>query len=93
MAISRKMTLLLPTFKGENDDLKHLYFILTDPCFDYEQNRPEMLLLVNCSSIKEGRVYDDACVLTAGEHSFIVKDSFIFYQEMRIESLFNIEKA
>lgn len=91
--IERKITLLLPTFKGSSDELKHLFFILTDPCIDYEYNRSDMLLLVNCSSINPDRPYDETCVLSVGEHPFIIRESYIYYKEMRIESLFSIEKG
>lgn len=93
MTVGRKITVLLPTFKGSSDELKHLFFILTDPCTDYECDRNEMLLLVNCSSIVPNKPYDDTCILHIGDHPFIVKDSYIYYKEMRIESLLNIQRG
>ena len=93
MTISRKITILLPTFKGNSDNLKHLFFVLTDPCFDYEQQCTDMLLLVNCSSINPDKLYDDTCVLSAGSHPFIVRDSYIYYEEMRISRLLDIEQG
>lgn len=93
MSVGRKITILLPTFQGSSDELKHLFFILTDPCIDYEANRSEMLLLVNCSSIHEGKRYDDTCVLEIGEHPFIKKPSYIYYKQARIEHLKTIEEG
>ena len=52
-----------------------------------------MVLSVNCSSIHPKKSYDDTCILTAGEHPFIVRDSYIYYEEMRIDSLLDIERG
>lgn len=91
--IGRKITVLLPTFRGNSDELKHLFFILTDPCEDKETKRPEMLLLVNCSTVYPEKPFDNACVLDVGEHPFIKHKSYIYYKETRIESLIDIEQG
>lgn len=93
MSVGRKITILLPTFQGSSDELKHLFFMLTDPCIDYETNRRAMLLLVNCSSINPEKSYDKTCILDVGDHPFITRQSYIYYKEARIESLDNIEEG
>lgn len=89
--LQRKITLLLPTFQGSHDKFKHLFFILTDPCFDYESCREDMMLLVNCSSIMEDKPYDSTCILNEGDHPFIKHKSYIYYRQARIEHLRDIE--
>ena len=42
-------------------------------------------MLVNLSSIRDGLPYDQTCVLPAGAHPFIKRDSFVFYRNARIE--------
>ena len=89
----RKITLLLPTFTGDNDDLKHLFFLLTDPCFDGELNQENAILLVNCSSVKPDKPHDNACYIEQGEHEFIKHRSYIVYKQARIETLEKIERG
>lgn len=93
MDIQRKLSILMPTNYGKDESgLFHLYFILTDPCFNGETGHSDCVLSVSCSSIKEGKLYDDACVLFAGEHEFIKRDSFIFYNHLRIDAASKIER-
>ncbi|MDY6216342.1 terminase [Actinobacillus porcinus] len=91
--LKRKLTVLLPTFRGASDELKHLFFILTDPCEDRETKRADMLLLVNCSTVYDEKIFDDTCILEVGEHAFIKHKSYIYYKETRIENLLDLEKG
>lgn len=50
---------------------------------------PSMILYVTISSIREGRSYDDACVLDgASSHSWLTHESYVTYRhiEQRTES-------
>lgn len=91
--MKRKMTVLLPTFIRSSDELKHLFFILTDPCTDYETNQEQMLLLVNCSTAEGARRIDNTVILDLGDHPFIKHKSYINYDEARIESLDYLENG
>ena len=91
--INRKVTILLPTFIRESDELKHLFFVLTEPCIDYETNQEQMLLLVNCSSVEGARRIDHTVILEAGAHPFIKHQSYINYSEARIENLEYLENG
>lgn len=74
-------TLLMPSGSQGN----HLYVVLNDPCpFENYGSQPSVIL-VNLSSIKDGLPYDRTCVLPAGTHPFIKRDSFVFYRNARIE--------
>ncbi|MGR3806932.1 hypothetical protein SAMN05660772_00997 [Pasteurella testudinis DSM 23072] len=87
MNADRKVTILIPTDYGKSEsNFYHLYFILTDPCFNGETGQEDSVLSVSCSSIKQGKVFDNTCVLKAGEHEFIRHDSFVFYRHLRIDS-------
>lgn len=90
--IQRQITILRPTNYGKDENnYRHLYILLTDPCFDGESGKDEMVLSVNCSSIKAGKPFDNTCILSAGSHEFVVRDSFIFYRHLRIEKASEIE--
>lgn len=71
----KKATLLIPS--GSQPGQLHLYVLLTNSC------KNSFNLLVNFTSIKEGCFYDNACIIQAGEHPFITKNSYIFYQGTR----------
>ncbi|SQE29849.1 Uncharacterised protein [Mannheimia haemolytica] len=92
LEVKRQVTILRPTNYGKEDNpYKHLYILLTDPCFDGETGKGDMILSVNCSSIKDGKALDETCILKAGTHEFITRDSFIFYRHIRIDSLDEIK--
>jgi len=84
MEVCKKGTLLIPT-----GAVRHLHIVMNDPVFSPEHKR-ESVLLVNLSSIKEGLPYDDACVLEAGEHSFIRHPSYVHYRGAVISSVSRI---
>ncbi|QLB42055.1 MULTISPECIES: terminase [Mannheimia] len=89
--IQRQVTILRPTNYGkEENNYKHLYILLTDPCFDGETGKEDMILNVSCSSIKGDKALDETCILKAGIHEFITRDSFIFYRHLRIDTLADI---
>lgn len=92
MVVKRKITILKPTNYGkEENGYYHLYFVLTDPFFNGETGVDNCVLSVSCSSIKEGKKFDDTCVIKQGEHEFIKKDSFIFYEHLRIDNAEEIQ--
>lgn len=94
MNVKRKITILKPTDYGKSENgYFHLYFILTDPFFNGETGQDNCVLSVSCSSIKDGKQYDKACVIKKGEHEFITKDSFIFYSHLRVDKADEIQEG
>lgn len=90
--VKRKATILKPTNYGKDENsYKHLYIVLTDPCFDGETGKADTVLSVSISSIKPNRHYDDSCIFKAGTHEFIVKDSFVYYHHLRLDTAQYIE--
>lgn len=80
MVVKRKITILKPTNYGkEENGYYHLYFVLTDPFFNGETGIDNCVLSVSCSSIKEGKKFDDTCVIKQGEHEFIKKRIALFF--------------
>jgi len=59
----------------------HLHVVASAP-----RPAPDFRLLVPISSKKQGRFHDPACEIAAGEHPFIVKDSFVLYKEIQKRS-------
>jgi hypothetical protein len=62
-------TILIPT-----DNTKHLFIIVTKLC------SAGCHLLLNVSSIRDGKFHDPACVFAGGEHPFIKNPSYVYYQ-------------
>ncbi len=71
-----KATLLVATPKQGNQDLQHLFIILTAPI-------DGTVITVNLSSCKT-KFYDKSCVLEKGDHSFIKHKSYIAYHHSEI---------
>jgi hypothetical protein len=59
----------------------HLHVVASAP-----RPSPDFRLLIPISSKKHGRFHDPACEIAAGEHPFIVKDSFVLYKEIQKRS-------
>jgi hypothetical protein len=66
-------SLLIPSGSFDDPDRHHMFVMLTDACKD------GFHLGVSVSSIKDGIKHDTACILKAGCHSFVTKDSFVMY--------------
>jgi hypothetical protein len=64
-------SLLVPS--GPNNGM-HLFVVVTKMCAN------GMHLLLSISSIKDGKKYDNSCVLEAEEHEFIDRRSFVYYK-------------
>ena len=84
MIIERGSALWMPTPRPRNNSLKHLFVALTDPVSVAGYPSPGVLL-VNLSSIYEGRDVDGACVLQPGDHSRITRPSYVVYEVARID--------
>ena len=83
MIIERGAALLIPTPLPRNNSLRHLFVALTDPISVAGYPSP-CVLLVNLSSIYEGRDVDATCVLRPGDHSRITRPSYVVYELARI---------
>ena len=84
---SKKGTLLIPSGSSGNPDQNHLHIIMTDECTD------GLHLLVNISSIYDGVFHDPACVLPAGCHKFIVRDSYVVFDRASTRKSAHIVKC
>lgn len=62
------------SFLGEINEIHHLFAVMNDPC------GLSRCLVINVTSIKDGRYYDAACVLNAGDHPFIKHPSYMLYR-------------
>jgi len=47
--------------------------------------------MVSVTSVKPDFPHDPACVIKAGEHPFIVHDSFVYYRDPRIEPMAHVQ--
>lgn len=74
--------LLIP---NPRPDKKHYHVIVADVL---ENN---MYVMVFISSIKEGREYDDSCVLSEGDAPFIIRPSYAVYSKLYFADRDDIE--
>lgn len=65
----RKAGLLIPF-----NEVPHLWAIMNDEC------SAGLCLTIMITSIRAGKYYDPACVLNAGDHSFIQHPSYLLYR-------------
>ena len=73
----RKGTLLIPSGPGETS---HLFGIVTDRCAAGEH------LLLSITSVRQGIRHDPTCIVSAGEHPFILHDSYVAYRLAVVQS-------
>ncbi len=64
---------------------EHLFVVLFDPATYPDEGYGQRLCLVsvNFSSIKDGQLFDTACIVEPGEHPFIRQRSYIVYQRIQ----------
>lgn len=78
-AVARRATLLFPSPSARDENGKHLFIILTDPCGPANQ-----VLMVSVATLRD-KGCDVTCVLRPGDHDFIKVDSYIAYSFCRLE--------
>lgn len=86
--VVRRATLLVPSGPPRDPARRHLFICLTDPL-----GRKRETLLVCAATFRDGLPCDKACLLAAGDHSFITRASYVDYRYARIESAARIERA
>ena len=58
--------------------VKHLFVVLNDPKTFDNYGSAVCIVLVNLSSVPaEGMLFDTTCVLEAGSHPSIIRDSYV----------------
>lgn len=87
LPLARGGTVLIPT--GPTD---HLHFICCDPVFDARAGS-EAVLMVNISSAHPSLQFDSTCVLSRGDHPYLVRDSFVYYRKAGIFRQDNVERS
>ena len=69
----------------------HLFAVAVGPeKFDGHGTKPHVIM-VSVTSVKPDFPHDPACVIRAGEHPFIKRDSYVYYREPRIESVAHVQ--
>lgn len=76
-----------PTRKGSlliiSGPVEHLYFICNDPVF-FPAKASDCFLAVNITSIKPEIQHDTTCVVVPGDHPFVVRPSYAYYEKAEI---------
>ena len=68
--------------------VKHLFVVLNDPKTFDNYGSAVCIVLVNLSSVPaEGMLFNNTCVLKAGSHPSIIRDSYVYYKHARIEQV------
>ena len=76
-------TLLMPS--GNQGD--HLFVVLNNPKTFPGYGPNPCIVLVNLSTMYPEAAHDPTCILQAGCHRFVKKDSYVRYRSARIESV------
>lgn len=76
----KRATILLATPKHQNDSINHLFVVLTNP------NKAKEVLIINITSSDK---FDETCILTNKDHSFISRKSYVSY---RYSNIINADK-
>ena len=80
-------TLLMPS--GADS---HLYVVLNEPKPFAGYGSQPCVVLVNVSTVRQGVRHDKTCVLDAGCHPFVKKDSYVVYRSARIERVSHVQR-
>jgi hypothetical protein len=81
--LSQRDTMLLTTSENQNAGISHLFIVLTSP------NKDNKVLIINITS--SGK-FDEACIVTGRDHSFINKRSYVSYRYCEIMHIDKLEE-
>lgn len=70
---------------------EHLFTVALGPIVLNGHGNDPQVIVVSFSSIKPGLPYDTSCVVAAGAHPFITRDSFVYYREPRMYTVQELE--
>src|SRR2546421_8744937 len=70
----------------------HLFVILNDPAVLGTYGSRPHSVLVNISTLRPGLPYDGTCVLPAGCHPFVKRDSYVVYARARIDPADHLQR-
>ena len=79
-----RATILIPSGPASDPERYHLFIVINDPVPHSGEGE---VLLVSVSTVKTQSYYDQTCLLSAGSHEFIKRDSFVDYGKARIETV------
>ncbi len=68
-------------------DGSHLWVVLSDPSLN-----PDKVVVVNLTTFRGGRWDDPSCVFEAGEHEWVVRQSYVSYYDARIYTDAHLER-
>lgn len=71
---------------------EHLFTVALGPLVMESYGSQPQVVLVNFTSVKPGAPIDPACIVEAGQHSFLTHDSYIAYRYAEIRPVFDVEK-
>ena len=80
-------TLLVPSGPG-----LHLFFLILGPVVLADYGFSPQLVMVSVTSLRHGVPYDSACVLEAGDHSFVQHRSYLAYRYIRLDDSHHVER-
>ena len=80
--------LLVPSGPAE---YKHLFTIAVGPASLKSYGSQPHVIMVSVTSVKPDFPHDDACVIKAGEHPFVMHESYVYYREPRIETVAHVQ--
>jgi len=80
--------LLIETYTDEDGNVISHLFIIVLEAQDYTNNT----IIVNLSSYDRGAKHDNTTILNAGDHDFIIRESYIVYRKARIRSMNELEE-
>ena len=80
-------TLLVPSGPG-----LHLFFLILGPVVLADYGSSTQLAMVSATTLRDGVPHDPACVLEAGDHSFVQHRSYLAYRHMRLDVSQHVER-
>ncbi|HBK35811.1 MAG TPA: hypothetical protein DDZ35_02630 [Halomonas sp.] len=82
----RKGTLLILS-----GPVNHLHIVMNDPVY-YPERGYHGVLLVNISTVRDGRKFDSTCLFHPGEHPFVIQQSYVVYSEAVVKNAEDISQ-
>lgn len=80
---------MVPSGPGDHN---HLFTIALGPAVLPDYGGQEHVVMVSVTSIRADFPHDPACVLMPGDHVFLIRDSYVYYREPRVESVRHVSK-
>lgn len=70
---------------------KHLHVVLLGPVVIAGMGAKPHLVFASVTTLRADLPHDPTCIISAGEHPFVTRESYVFYRKLRVDDIEHVQ--